>query len=150
MGGAIILATLTQTIFCKPLLRLAATLVNMSVSRSIPSPSCVTTNVVLFLVGSMYVDQCPLQPFRPIFLIVFGISFVIMYPLMYKIFKAHEPGIWIGIFMAVHLFQWGWSIAGQFTSHILCNVTLAIRANKTFEKLCKTQMRIRCFLRNSL
>ena len=90
----------------------------------------------------MYADQCPLEPFIPIFLIVFGISLVIVIFLIYL--DAHLEENWTFLAYAAFLFLWAWVIAGQFTAHIV-HFMLSIRANKTFWKPGIPQMRIRCF-----
>ena len=76
--------------------------------------------MLLFLVGIMYVDQCPNLPFAPKFLIVYGISFVIGNLVLYKVAKTEERGIWLWIGVLLYVFLWAWMITGQFTSYIHC------------------------------
>jgi len=62
-----------------------------------------------------------MEPFIPIFLIVFGISFVIMYILLFfKIYETDEAkeDKWSWSMMVLFLFQTAWLIAGQYTSHM--------------------------------
>jgi len=60
-----------------------------------------------------------MEPFIPIFLIVFGIPFFIMYLVIYMGLTTEEDK-WAWITMTLFLFQTAWVIAGQYTSHMHC------------------------------
>ena len=73
-----------------------------------------------YIVGSMYMHQCPAETFVPIYLVGMGVSYVIAYPVMYKFFKTtpeggSKLGDWGLVFMAIMLFQTAWLITGEFT-----------------------------------
>ena len=76
--------------------------------------------MLCYIVGSMYMHECPAETFVPIYLVGLGVSYVIVYPVVYKS-KKNQPegeselGDWGLVFMAIILFQVAWLIAGEFT-----------------------------------
>ena len=67
----------------------------------------------------MYVEQCPMRPFIPIFLIGFGISFGMVYFGMCIVVKTKESDC-CEIVVPLCLFQAAWLVAGQFISYMHC------------------------------
>ena len=64
--------------------------------------------------------ECPAETFVPIYLVGLGVSYVIIYPVLFKFIKPSpaggpELGDWGLVLMAIMLFQTAWLITGELT-----------------------------------
>ena len=86
--------------------------------------------MLCYVVGSMYMHQCPAETFVPIYLVVLGVSLVIMFPMWLLVAgeNAENPEgesntITSLLLKALGFFQIAWLIAGEFTPNHYYNQT---------------------------
>ncbi|XP_068117636.1 transmembrane protein 272-like [Hyperolius riggenbachi] len=104
-------------------------------SRSSKGPSLISViiwtplSIAMIVLGSLYIDQCPIQPLIPIFLIVAGAVHLLGFVLMPLQFVC--PKVTYTIEGIVGLFSLSWFIAGSVwvfsiyqTNPKLCHDTL--------------------------